>query len=70
MMMILNEDLKKLNQSSKSKEILQFFRVLLDSQVFNKMEEYLIKLMMMTFMMKQVALLLLRTMKLKKWMKK
>ncbi len=58
MMMILNEDLKKLNQSSKSKEILQFFRVLLDSQVFNKMEEYLIKLMMMTFTMKQVALLL------------
>ncbi len=58
MTMILNEDLKKLNQSSKSKEILQSFKVLLDSQVYNKMEEYLIKLMMMTFMMKQVALLL------------
>jgi len=58
MTMILNEDLKKLNQSSKSKEILQSFKVLLDSQVYNRMEEYLIKLMMMTFMMKQVALLL------------
>lgn len=58
MTMILNEDLKKLNQSSKSKEILQSFKVLLDSQVYNKMEDYLIKLMMMTFMMKQVALLL------------